>query len=126
MIGFFEKHSVFSWFFVILMAGAIFYVSSLSFEPIPSPVTSIRAILYHFTVFFLLAFFFLIAMIKGKRSFVYFIFIVIAISLVYAVSDEFHQLFVPGRACSFSDFIVDSAGILLACFLYTIKIKFKK
>ena len=50
-----------------------------------------------------------------------FIFIGVIIALVYAVSDEFHQLFVPGRACSFSDFLVDSAGIFLATLIYSLK-----
>lgn len=35
-----------------------------------------------------------------------------AIAAVYAVTDEFHQLFVPGRSGQFSDVILDSAGAL--------------
>ena len=31
---------------------------------------------------------------------------------VYAVSDELHQLFVPGRACMPADVMLDSAGVL--------------
>lgn len=30
----------------------------------------------------------------------------------YAVSDEFHQLFVPGRSCQFTDVLIDSGGLL--------------
>ena len=33
--------------------------------------------------------------------------------LVYAVSDEIHQLFVPGRSCEFTDVLIDFAGCLL-------------
>ena len=33
-------------------------------------------------------------------------------SLLYAGTDELHQLFVPGRACRFTDVLVDGAGIL--------------
>jgi VanZ family protein len=33
------------------------------------------------------------------------------ISLLYAVSDEFHQSFVPGRQGSASDVVIDSIGI---------------
>ncbi|MFA7672763.1 MAG: VanZ family protein [Clostridia bacterium] len=33
--------------------------------------------------------------------------------VLYAVSDEIHQLFVPGRSCEFLDVIIDSAGALL-------------
>ncbi|NLM23759.1 MAG: VanZ family protein [Firmicutes bacterium] len=32
------------------------------------------------------------------------------ISLLYAFSDEFHQLFVPGRDASFLDILLDGAG----------------
>lgn len=35
-------------------------------------------------------------------------------SLVYAASDELHQSFVAGRTCSFQDWLLDAAGVLLA------------
>lgn len=34
-------------------------------------------------------------------------------SFLYACSDEWHQRFVPGRACQFRDVLIDSAGALL-------------
>ncbi len=40
-----------------------------------------------------------------------------AFCIFYAVSDEFHQLFVPGRACLFTDVCIDSAGALLGILL---------
>ncbi|MBR4287715.1 MAG: VanZ family protein [Clostridia bacterium] len=36
-----------------------------------------------------------------------------ALSLLYAISDEIHQYFVPERACQPSDLAVDFCGILL-------------
>ncbi len=33
-----------------------------------------------------------------------------AAAALYAVSDEIHQLFVAGRACSITDMLIDSAG----------------
>jgi VanZ family protein len=36
------------------------------------------------------------------------------LTVLYAVSDEFHQTFVPGRSGQFRDVLIDSAGILLA------------
>lgn len=54
----------------------------------------------------------------------------ILFSVLYAISDEIHQYFVPERACQLSDFAVDSAGIVLGvtvfCILNTIIIKYKK
>lgn len=37
-----------------------------------------------------------------------------AISLLYAISDEYHQTFVAGRAGHATDVLIDLAGILLA------------
>jgi VanZ family protein len=37
----------------------------------------------------------------------------IVIASLYGVSDEFHQLFVPGRACDPLDWLVDTAGAML-------------
>ena len=34
------------------------------------------------------------------------------IGLAYAVSDEVHQLFVPGRSCEVRDVCIDAAGVL--------------
>ena len=36
---------------------------------------------------------------------------------LYALTDEFHQLFVPGRAFSFIDVLIDSGGVLIGILL---------
>lgn len=38
--------------------------------------------------------------------------------VLFAVTDELHQYFVPGRMMELNDFIADSAGILLGVLLY--------
>ncbi len=123
MIKFFEKHSKISWLIAILTASAIFYLSSLTFPPGPYTANT-NTIIYHFFAFFFFSFFLITALIKGKNK--KFIFLAILIAIFYALSDEFHQLFVPGRCCSFSDFLVDSAGILIASFLYTLSLRLRK
>lgn len=44
------------------------------------------------------------------------------VCLVYSISDELHQFFVPGRACLATDVLVDALGfvpgILLVCWLW--------
>ena len=40
-------------------------------------------------------------------------FLVWLAGVIYAVSDEIHQIFVPGRACELKDVIIDAAGVLL-------------
>ncbi len=39
------------------------------------------------------------------------------IGTLYAVSDEIHQSFVPGRFCSWKDMCIDSAGVITGCML---------
>lgn len=41
-------------------------------------------------------------------------------SAVYAISDEIHQYFVPGRACMASDVLIDSLGALFGIMLLKI------
>ncbi len=52
------------------------------------------------------------------------IYIIILICFLYAVSDEVHQLFIPGRSGSFIDVLIDSFGSTLSVLLLKCKIKF--
>ncbi len=125
MIKFFEKHYKISWFFVILIAITIFYVSSLPFEELaPLVGFSWQTTAYHIIVFFFLAFFLLPALVKGKKK--RFIFLSIILAVVYGITDEIHQLFVPGRQFSIYDMMINSAGILAASFFYTLSLKNRK
>ncbi len=38
------------------------------------------------------------------------------VAVLYAISDEVHQLFVPGRQATLTDVAIDTAGALLALF----------
>lgn len=42
------------------------------------------------------------------------------IGTAYAVTDEFHQLFVPDRACSLIDVCIDSVGVACGVLIYFI------
>ena len=56
----------------------------------------------------------------------------ILFTLVYAIGDEIHQLFIPGRSGQVRDVLIDMAGALLGvlvlgiCYFIYIKIKGKK
>ena len=39
-------------------------------------------------------------------------------SIIYAASDEFHQLFVPGRAGSIRDVVIDGTGAILGIWIF--------
>ena len=41
-------------------------------------------------------------------------------SSLYALTDEIHQYFVPGRACQFSDWFVDTCGVVLGVAVFYI------
>ena len=119
MIRWFEKHSKFSWLITLAIAVTIFYVSSLTFAP-GKPGSSLKAILYHLLVFFVLAIFLLISLIKRKN--IKLLPIVLVMLILYAISDELHQFFVPGRACTLEDIFTDTAGIIFAFLTYSIRI----
>lgn len=49
------------------------------------------------------------------------------LGVLYALSDEYHQLFVVGRDASLYDILADSLGIVLGCWVFCqIKLKIKK
>ncbi len=45
--------------------------------------------------------------------------------IIYAATDEIHQLYVPGRDFSIFDFAADAAGVFLGVYLFTKIIKHK-
>lgn len=48
------------------------------------------------------------------------------ISVLYAVSDEVHQLFVPGRSGQIKDVLIDSAGAMVGIGLYLLLLSLQK
>lgn len=65
----------------------------------------------HFIAYFILAVLMLLALLQSavpKAAN-----LALLICLLYAISDEFHQLFVPGRSGQFRDVLIDGAGALL-------------
>ena len=46
-----------------------------------------------------------------------------AFGTLYAISDEFHQYFVPGRSCELRDMCIDSAGVAVGCIICMIILK---
>jgi VanZ family protein len=120
MIKLLEKYSKVSWLFVIIIAGVIFYLSSLTFS-MDTPGTNIYAIMYHIFAFFWLGFFLILALVKGKNKNL--IFLAIILAFLYGVSDEIHQLFVPGRYFTFSDISLNLFGALCASLIYVFSLK---
>lgn len=64
----------------------------------------------HMTEYAILGFLFVGSVISGKQRYKFSIFTAYAIAVLYAVSDEIHQFFVPGRACMLKDIGFDALG----------------
>lgn len=71
--------------------------------------------LAHFCIYTLLGFFVSGAVfcIRLKKPRLYKSGIAFIICALYAVTDEIHQSFIPGRSCELRDVIIDSSGALL-------------
>jgi VanZ family protein len=48
------------------------------------------------------------------------VFLALFLCVIYAISDEIHQLYVPGRGCQVKDVMIDSTGAAAGIFLYMI------
>ena len=122
MLSFLEKNNQIAWFFTLIIAAAIFYLSSQTFQG--GGGKGYLSYIYHFSIFFFLAFFLLIASIKGKLNKEIF-FISLLLAILYGISDELHQSFVPGRYADVQDVLMNSVGIMTAAVVYILTIIFR-
>lgn len=71
----------------------------------------------HFGVYFVLGVLKMnslrISGMRGRKAFI----LSIVFCVIYAVSDEVHQLFVPGRGAQVKDVLIDSAGAIVGIWL---------
>ena len=49
--------------------------------------------------------------------------IAVCLGSVYALTDEIHQYFVPGRSCEIRDICIDAFGALCGCLIVTARIR---
>ncbi len=124
MISWLERNKKVSWTITIIIFLIIFYLSSRKFAPSIGVSLNILAILYHISIFFLLAIFLLISVLERKWEFKKIVSSILIVT-IYAGLDELHQYFVPGRFTSFSDFLLDFNGIIFASLIYLILIEIK-
>jgi len=96
----------------IIWMSVIFYFSSRSTTGIGTNETDRFLILksFHLIEYAILAGLLLFALYKNK--------LVIFIAYLYAISDEIHQSFVPGRTSRFRDTLIDLIGILIGVFIF--------
>jgi VanZ family protein len=95
--------------------GLIFFLSSLPSQKLKIS-KEIPDYILHIIEYFLLCIFLFLGYTKGikerftKKAY----FIAVIISTLYALSDEFHQSFVPTRDANIRDIFADIIGALLA------------
>ena len=109
------------WFPVFLYSGIIFYASSLPDLKPPLKITNIDKA---FHVLEYLPFGFLLARAFIQQWPAVKIWQVVTIcSLLYGISDEYHQSFVPGRESSVIDVVADTIGGFLGVWIYLFRQK---
>ena len=102
--------------FLLTMLGGIFYLSHQPSLKVIPPLFPHQDKVLHAGMYFLLS----ISMIVNRDlcrawSPVPVTFI---LGFIYAVSDEIHQSFVPGRDCSAGDLLADIVGLSIGLSLY--------
>jgi VanZ family protein len=103
----------------ILIYSVIFYLSGKRVSELP---TDIPDIIPHFIEYFVLSFSFMRIIRSNKKRNIIFALIFL---MILAISDEFHQIFIPTRCFSIKDIFIDLTGILTGFFAYlNTKLKF--
>lgn len=80
--------------------------------------------LAHFTEYLILGTLVINMFTKNNAKKTYLLSILLCI--IYAISDEIHQIFTPGRACQIKDILIDSIGSITGIYLYKLISKRKK
>ncbi len=115
------------WSPVIGVMALIFYASGLPGKDIPALFPH-EDILFHAAIYAILGLFFFRALKlsrPGRLSLGVFVLTVI-FGFIYGASDEFHQMFVPGRDCSRADLLTDTIGSSIGAFCGGTSIKWLK
>lgn len=130
--------TAFCWMLVVLCMGIIFWLSSRTADESAAQSGAILQWLIHifgdnlFTDFIVrklahcleftgLCVLFNLAFYQTRKKTM--LLISIACTSLYAATDEFHQLFVEGRSCQFTDWIIDSCGAILGAIGFLILYK---
>ena len=110
------------WTLVILYAALIFYLSS---GPITADVPG-NDKLYHmieYGIFSLLLYNALSSSFRNERLWKIAL-LAIILTILYGISDEFHQLFVPSRSSDPYDVVADASGAIIVQGMISIRKRF--
>ena len=94
--------------FIVNIIANIFKINDISL------LSFIIRKLAHFTEYFILGVLLYNYLLEYHKSH----YLGIVICLLYAISDEVHQLFVIGRSCQVRDIIIDCLGSIIGIYLF--------
>ncbi|MEZ0537031.1 VanZ family protein [Caldicellulosiruptoraceae bacterium PP1] len=81
----------------------------------------------HFFLYLILSILLCNALFLSNKKILYISILSILISLLYSITDEIHQIFVPGRGSQIQDVLIDVSGAFLGAIIYILFINiFKK
>lgn len=105
------KYYTITTFFYMLF---IVYISHILQDDLPAEASDIENIdlLFHFVEYSVLGFLLFQSIYVDKLLMINPLHGAILIGMLFALSDEYHQSFVPGRHMSLMDMIFDSLGII--------------
>ena len=137
-----NKRLVLAWTLLILWMLFIFIMSSFNGVMSSNQSGSIAVLIYnlfdisdtekvsfivrkcgHVSEFFILGILVINLVNKYNVKHIYFISFIVCV--LYASSDEFHQLFVPGRSGQVTDVLIDLIGVVLGLSIYCLIKYFK-
>jgi len=118
------KNIITLWFPILFWCAVIYYLSSIPGlkSDLPNQWDFIMRKIAHITEYAILTFLFFRASSKNlnyKKAISY----SALFSIIFALTDEYHQLFVFGRGGNLRDVLIDSLGIFLMVFLIYRKVK---
>jgi VanZ family protein len=108
------------WLLVLLYAGVVSALSQMSQPPIPPALQfSLGTLTLHAVEFGGFAFLLFRALAGSypRWSAGRLLLVTVAVAAGFAVADEVHQYFVPGRHCEAADALADTVGAAIAAFL---------
>ncbi|MFA6321118.1 MAG: VanZ family protein [Candidatus Omnitrophota bacterium] len=117
-----RAYSVKPWMPVFIWVAAMFLVSSLPGKNVPEAEVPYIDKIAHFTEFAILGLLVMRAIFKSSTNINLAKSIILSIIIIslYAVFDEWHQGFIPGRMCDMFDFLADAAGSAAGVIIYSI------
>lgn len=113
-------HIVLRFLPVLACMGVIFFLSHQSKLPeVPTLSGQVTSVLGHFSVYFGLAVLTWWALGEFDLSSRQRVGIAIAVAVLYGISDEWHQSFIPGRTPDWRDVLTDAIGAAVGLFIVT-------